>query len=280
MFDDCFQFFGSDFIRVKFKSAPLFSGDDCFFCIGTTHKDTPDKNEYRRIEYDMPVQLANIAKFNSISTQNNFKSHRANLLFNIIQNNNPFPGGAIGFNLAQIKELVEFDFTDNSNLINYSDNLWKDYLSRADFSITKWMTLIDLNIRLPELLLMRMDKLVMQSGVEARVPFLDHKLVEYVLTIPEEILVNTSSTKPLLKKVARSHIPDQIIDRKKQGFRAPIGEWIKKDEDYFYESIKEFNSLVNLFSERELKKVLQGNDFQKKWYLVNLSRWHMTRVAN
>ena len=71
-----------------------------------------------------------------------------------------------------------------------------------------------------------------------------------------------------------------IIDRKKQGFRAPIGEWIKKDEDYFYESIKEFNSLVNLFSERELKKVLQGNDFQKKWYLVNLSRWHMTRVAN
>ena len=85
---------------------------------------------------------------------------------------------------------------------------------------------------------------------------------------------------PLLKKVARSHIPDQIIDRKKQGFRAPIGEWIKKDEDYFYESIKEFNSLVNLFSERELKKVLQSNDFQKKWYLVNLSRWHMTRVVN
>ena len=44
-------------------------GDDCFFCIGTTHKDTPDKNEYRRIEYDLPVHLAKIAKFNSI---NNF----------------------------------------------------------------------------------------------------------------------------------------------------------------------------------------------------------------
>ena len=42
-------------------------GDDCFFCIGTTHKDTPDKNEYRRIEYDLPVHLAKIAKFNSIS---------------------------------------------------------------------------------------------------------------------------------------------------------------------------------------------------------------------
>ena len=142
------------------------------------------------------------------------------------------------------------------------------------------MTLIDLNIRLPELLLMRMDKLVMQSGVEARVPFLDHKLVEYVLTIPEEILVNTSSTKSLLKKVARSHIPDQIIDRKKQGFRAPIGELFKKDEDYFYESINEFNSLVNLFNERELNQILSGKDYQKKWYLINLSNWHLARVAN
>ena len=98
------------------------------------------------------------------------KSHRANLLLNIIQNNNPFPGGALGFNLAQIKQLVEFDFANNSNLINYSDNLWENYLSREDFSITKWMTLIDLDVRLPELLLMRMDKLVMQSGVETRVP--------------------------------------------------------------------------------------------------------------
>jgi len=127
---------------------------------------------------------------------------------------------------------------------------------------------------------MRMDKLVMQSAVEARVPFLDHKLVEYVLTIPQKVLVNNTTTKSLLKNVARRHIPNEIVDRKKQGFRAPIGEWIKKDEDYFYESIKEFNSLVNLFSENELKRVLEGNDFQKKWYLVNLSRWHMTRVAN
>ena len=55
-----------------------------------------------------------------------------------------------------------------------------------DFSITKWMTLIDLKIRLPELLLMRMDKLSMQSGVEARVPFLDHRIVEFVLSLPRK----------------------------------------------------------------------------------------------
>ena len=43
-------------------------GDDCFFCIGTTKKDTPNNNEYRRIEYDIPVNIAKIAKLNSINS--------------------------------------------------------------------------------------------------------------------------------------------------------------------------------------------------------------------
>ena len=58
----------TDFLDLKTMKENLI-GDDCFFCIGTTHKDTPDKNEYRRIEYDLPVHLAKIAKLNSI---NNF----------------------------------------------------------------------------------------------------------------------------------------------------------------------------------------------------------------
>ena len=220
-----------------------------------------------------------IPKFNSISSQNNFKSHRANLLFNIIQNNNPFPGGAIGFNLAQIKKLVEFDFTDNSNLINYSDNLWQDYLSREDFSITKWMTLIDLKIRLPELLLMRMDKLSMQSGVEARVPFLDHRIVEFVLSLPENIIFDLNRTKPLLKDLATRHIPNKVLSRKKQGFRAPISNWIQKDPDYFFDKIHEFNLNYNFFDPTALSRTLKGGDIQKIWYIYNLSSWHLSRIT-
>ena len=60
------EMINTDFLDLETLKEKL-TGDDCFFCIGTTHKDTPDKNEYRRIEYDLPVQLAKIAKFNSIS---------------------------------------------------------------------------------------------------------------------------------------------------------------------------------------------------------------------
>ena len=220
-----------------------------------------------------------IPKFNSISSQNNFKSHRANLLFNIIQNNNPFPGGAVGFNLAQIKKLVKFDYTTNSNLINYSDNLWQDYYSREDFSITKWMTLIDLKIRLPELLLMRMDKLSMQSGVEARVPFLDHRIVEFVLSLPENIIFDINRTKPLLKKLSKRHIPEKVLSRRKQGFRAPISNWIQKDPDYFFDKIHEFNLNYNFFEPTALSRTLKSGDIQKIWYIYNLSSWHLSRIT-
>jgi len=59
-----------EIIKTDFDNLDQFKdfivGDDCFFCIGTTHKQTPDKNEYRKIEHDMPLKIAKIAKSNSI----------------------------------------------------------------------------------------------------------------------------------------------------------------------------------------------------------------------
>ena len=206
-----------------------------------------------------------------------FSGHRKNMLSNILLNRTSFAGGALGFNLVEIDNLLLEGITDEYNLVHFVDKKWDSYFSSKSSSLSKWMTLIDLQIRLPELLLMRMDKLVMQSSIEARVPFLDHKLIEFVLTIPEKIIFNDNKTKPLLKKVASRHLPNEIVNRKKQGFRAPVGEWIKKDEKYFYEAIKEFNSSTNLFDKEYLNKIILGDDFQKKWYLANLAKWHLSR---
>ena len=216
----------------------------------------------------------------SRSSSFNFKSHRGNMLSNILLNRTSFAGGALGFNLPEINNLLVEGITSEYELIHFVDNKWDDYFSNKNSYLSKWMTLIDLQIRLPELLLMRMDKLVMQSSIEARVPFLDHKLIEFVLSVPENIIFDKNNTKPLLKKVASKHISEEIFNRKKQGFRAPVGEWIKKDENYFYEAIKEFNSTTGLFDQKYLNKVISGQDFQKKWYLANLAKWHMSRRSS
>jgi len=216
----------------------------------------------------------------SRSSNFNFKSHRGDMLSNILLNRTSFAGGALGFNLPEINNLLVEGITQEYELIYFVDNKWDDYFSNKNSYLSKWMTLIDLQIRLPELLLMRMDKLVMQSSIEARVPFLDHKLIEFVLSVPESIIFDENKTKPLLKKVASKHISEQIFNRKKQGFRAPVGEWIKKDENYFYEAIQEFNSTTGLFDQKYLNKVISGQDFQKKWYLANLAKWHMSRSSS
>ena len=57
----------TDFSKLE-QYKDKIKGDECFFCIGTTKKDTPDKNEYRRIEYNIPVDVAKIAKANSINS--------------------------------------------------------------------------------------------------------------------------------------------------------------------------------------------------------------------
>jgi asparagine synthase (glutamine-hydrolysing) len=82
--------------------------------------------------------------------------------------------------------------------------------------------------RLPELLLMRVDKITMAHSLEARVPFLDHRLVEYTMRIrPELKRKSFNESKYLLKKGVDALLPHEIIYRKKQGFAAPVAEWIR-----------------------------------------------------
>ncbi|TAN58122.1 MAG: asparagine synthase (glutamine-hydrolyzing), partial [Magnetospirillum sp.] len=78
------------------------------------------------------------------------------------------------------------------------------------------MTHAELRLRLPELLLMRVDKITMGQSIEARVPFLDHSLVEFALGIPQADKV-AGGAKALLKQAVRGLVPDAIIDRPKMG---------------------------------------------------------------
>lgn len=85
----------------------------------------------------------------------------------------------------------------------------------------------EFKLRLPELLLMRVDKIGMSTSIEARVPFLDHHLVEFTMDIPMDHKIRNGSAKYLLKKAVTGLIPDKIINRRKMGFGAPMSEWLR-----------------------------------------------------
>ena len=87
----------------------------------------------------------------------------------------------------------------------------------------------EFKLRLPELLLMRVDKIGMSVSIEPRVPFLDHKLVEFTMNLPMDVKLGDGTSKSLLKEAVRGLIPDEIIDRPKMGFGAPMAEWLRSD---------------------------------------------------
>jgi len=133
-----------------------------------------------------------------------------------------------------------------------------------------WMTYLDLNLRLPELLLMRVDKMSMAVSLEARVPFLDHKFVELAMSIPEEVKTKSGVLKYILKKAVRGVIPDEVIDRKKQGFAVPVYEWHHtKFGEYVAKEMKDFCEKTDLFQFEGVSPFLK----RRGWALLNVALW-------
>jgi asparagine synthase (glutamine-hydrolysing) len=140
---------------------------------------------------------------------------------------------------------------------------------------------LELKNRLPELLLMRVDKMSMAHSIETRVPFLDEDLVEFVLTIPSDLQCKNGQTKYLLKQAARGIIPDEIIDRKKWGFCGSATNMLTSRLASFAEErvlksplIRERFDIgeVNRLFDRHRNQA-RFNSF-KIWNLLNLVLWH------
>lgn len=138
----------------------------------------------------------------------------------------------------------------------------------------QWMTYADLNLRLPELLLMRVDKMSMAVSLEARVPFLDHKFVELAMSIPEALKTRNGVLKYILKKAVRGLIPDELIDRKKQGFGVPVYEWFFDRLGQFARTqLSDFCEDADFLNRAEVMKVLDRRDASRAWNLLNLALW-------
>ena len=142
-----------------------------------------------------------------------------------------------------------------------------------------WMTYLDLNLRLPELLLMRVDKMSMGVSLEGRVPFLDHKLVELAMGIPESVKTRNGTLKYILKKAVRGVIPDEVINRPKQGFGVPIHEWLlDKLGDEIRKELKEFCQSTDFFDSAEVFRLIEERKAAQVWYLFNFALWWKTYI--
>jgi asparagine synthase (glutamine-hydrolysing) len=135
---------------------------------------------------------------------------------------------------------------------------------------------------LPDNLLERGDRMTMAASIESRVPFLDHVLAGYVSSLPDSYRVKGFSTKWILRRAAKSLIPESILDRPKVGFRVPVNQWFQtRMRDYLVEHLQGAESKTrSYYDPRVLDRVVsdhvQGRQNHEKllWALLNLEIWH------
>jgi len=207
-------------------------------------------------------------------------------------NKHLFYGGANAFTsydkqfllTESFKKQLPYDISDKVVEDIYQEIQNTEYrIQNTRFDFLQEYLYLELSLRLPELLLMRVDKMTSMNSLEARVPYLDYRLVELAFSIPQELKLKNNTTKYILKKAVEGIIPEEIINRKKKGFDAPISQWLRNDEkirNKIIEIIK--NSKIqklNLFNDEYINKLFEDhlskkrNNSFKIWNLATLSLW-------
>ena len=102
-----------------------------------------------------------------------------------------------------------------------------DSLSSTIPNFVQRMQFLDTMTYLPDDILTKVDRASMAVGLEARVPLIDHRVVDFVWRLPQSMKIRGSSDKWLLRKILYRHVPRQIMDRPKMGFGAPVGKWLR-----------------------------------------------------
>ncbi len=142
------------------------------------------------------------------------------------------------------------------------------------------MLYTDFEILLPHTYLEKVDKATMLTSIEARVPFLDNELTEYILYLPSNYKILKGEKKYLLRKSLEGIVPDEILAAKKKGFNVPIKEWLKTSlYDYTKEKFTSFKDNSHIIDTAYLLKLLDDHKNSVKdhgiilWKALVLITW-------
>lgn len=173
--------------------------------------------------------------------------------------------------------LNQFDLARSYYFIpNYLENAGNTGLNRSMF--------LDIKSYLVDNILVKVDRMSMATSLEARVPFLDKRVVELAFSIPDKFKIKGRRTKCILKKMAGRLLPEKIINRPKQGFSIPMKNWLKgpvrsmMTDLLSYDRIKKQGIFNPVYIELLIKEHIENknNHSHKLWSLMLFQLWNDT----
>jgi asparagine synthase (glutamine-hydrolysing) len=163
------------------------------------------------------------------------------------------------------------------------DEIFRSYFNRvAGASSLNRMLYVDTKVWLPEDLLLKADKMTMATAVELRVPFLDHKLVEYLASSPDNAKVRGNQGKWILRESMGSAIPPSILHRTKKGFPMPASAWFRTELREFVRDtlLSRSSACREYFNPQAIEEIVcrqeegKFSGYQEIWSLIVFESWH------
>jgi asparagine synthase (glutamine-hydrolysing) len=188
--------------------------------------------------------------------------------------------------LSEQRQLLSPDLRARVSSANaYGSSLAYFEARGGDSTLLDRLLYADIKTYLVELL-MKQDQMSMATSIESRVPFLDHKLVEFAATLPDEWKLQGWTTKRILRESMKGLLPDSILDRPKMGFPVPFGGWtrgpwagvareILLDRRSRERGIIDPTAVDRLLTDHAAGRT-DGGD--RIWSLLNLELWHRTFI--
>jgi asparagine synthase (glutamine-hydrolysing) len=178
----------------------------------------------------------------------------------------------------ELKQLMKMDF-NWEDIFDKHRQILGEYHNSDNIQT---MLNLDLKTFLPNLNLMYTDKMSSAVSVEVRVPFLDHLFIETMARIPGKYKVRNGTRKYILKKTLEKYLPHEIVWRKKAGFGAPIGAWLKGQvKDMMLDLLSEETITKRGYFNYPYVKTIIDNHLNGKeynanqlWQLMTLELWH------
>jgi asparagine synthase (glutamine-hydrolysing) len=188
-----------------------------------------------------------------------------------------------------------FRFNHDQKQLLYGNWFWNqvEHLHSSDIIVEKFnmapandpidrMLYADYKTRLPEHSLMLTDRMTMAHSLELRSPFLDHELVSYMAAFPSNLKIKDGELKYVLRKLGTDYLPQEILERGKQGFMFPVAYWFRNELYSFLEEylLNSFFIQAGIFQRESVLQLLQEHRQNKVdhhvrlWMLLNLAIWH------
>jgi asparagine synthase (glutamine-hydrolysing) len=169
-----------------------------------------------------------------------------------------------GMTAQQIDSLLSSTWkAEGYDYLWFYRQFWRDDLS--PLAQLRWL---DLNTDLAEGLLTKVDRTSMAHSLEVRPPLLDHRLVEFMLTVDPKLLVDERARrgKLLVRRLMEPRLPANHLNRPKSGFGLPVHRWLRQHPKLLQDAVRRL-------MDRGILQRAVGTEFRRAWYLLILDRW-------